>query len=238
MNNKLVIISGTSSGLGLVVANQLILDGYSVVGISRRKLLPTKQNTDNYYHYEFDLNNTAEIPSLVSEIVERHGKPYGLINNAAIGSDGLLPTMHNSEIINLLNLNILSPMILTKYISRKMLENRDGRIINISSIIARTGYKGLSVYAASKSALEGFSRSLARDLGPRGVTVNCIAPGFMSTEMTESLKSSNVESIKRRSALGKFTDLNEVVGGIQYLLSPIAAGVTGTTITIDSGSSA
>ena len=119
-----------------------------------------------------------------------------------------------------------------------MLENGAGRIINISSIIARTGFKGLSVYAASKSALEGFSRSLARDLGLRGVTVNCIAPGFMRTEMTENLKASNIESIKRRSALGKFTDVSEVVGGIRYLLSPIAAGVTGTTLTIDSGSSA
>jgi 3-oxoacyl-[acyl-carrier protein] reductase len=209
-----------------------------VVGISRRNLPPTNPNTENYYHYEFDLSNIAGIPSLVNEIVQKHGKPYGLINNAAIGSDGLLPTMHNLEIINLLNLNILSPIILTKYVSREMLENRTGRIINISSIIARTGYKGLSVYAASKSALEGFSGSLARDLGPRGVTVNCIAPGFMSTEMTENLKANNIESIKRRSALGKFTDLNEVVGGIQYLLSPIAAGVTGTTLTIDSGSSA
>jgi 3-oxoacyl-[acyl-carrier protein] reductase len=238
MNNKLVIISGTSSGLGLIATNQLILDGYRVIGISRRKIPTTLINKIDYHHYEFDLSEVAEIPNLVNIIVKKHGVPYGLINNAASGCDGLLPTMHNSEIISVLNLNILSPIILSKYVSRKMLENRTGRIINISSIIARTGYKGLSVYAASKSALEGFSRSLARDLGSRGVTVNCIAPGFMSTEMTENLNVSKIESIKRRSALGKFTEVSEVVGGIQYLLSPIASGVTGTTLTIDSGSSA
>ena len=119
-----------------------------------------------------------------------------------------------------------------------MLEQREGRIINISSIVAKTGYRGLSVYGASKAAMEGFSHSLARDVGPRGVTVNCVAPGFVDTEMTASLGEDNLDRIKRRSALGRFPSSDEVAAGIEYLLSPSAAGVTGTTLTIDAGNTA
>ncbi len=119
-----------------------------------------------------------------------------------------------------------------------MLDKREGRIVNVSSIVAQTGYKGLSVYAASKAGLEGFTRSLSRDLGPRGITVNCVAPGFIQTEMTSGLDQEKLQSVRRRSALQRLPDLLEVVGGIEYLLSAKAAGVTGTTLTIDAGNRA
>jgi len=240
MSQKLVVVTGTSSGLGRATAQLLIAKDYKVVGVARRSVTAEDLSVDarSYQHIEFDLNETSNIPDLSSTIIKQHGKPYALINNAAIGTDGLLPTMHNSDIEGILNLNILAPIILTKYLIRPMLEQRSGRIINISSIVAKTGYRGLSVYGASKAAMEGFTHSLARDVGPRGITVNCVAPGFVDTEMTESLGEENLERIKRRAALGRFPSSTEIAAGIEYLLSPSAAGITGTTLTIDAGNTA
>ena len=240
MSQKIVVITGTSSGLGFATTKRLIAGGYRVVGVARRTVSATDLGVDasSYDHIEFDLKNISQIPELASTIIKQQGKPYALVNNAAIGTDGLLPTMHNSDIEGILDLNVLAPILLTKYLIRPMLEQREGRIINISSIVAKTGYRGLSVYGASKAAMEGFSHSLARDVGPRGVTVNCVAPGFVDTEMTASLGEDNLDRIKRRSALGRFPSSDEVAAGIEYLLSPSAAGVTGTTLTIDAGNTA
>lgn len=240
MSQKIVVITGTSSGLGFATAQRLISTGYRVVGVARRKVSAADLGVDpsSYDHIEFDLKNISQIPDLGSTIIKQHGKPYALVNNAAIGTDGMLPTMHNTEIEEILDLNVLAPIVLTKYLIRPMLEQRQGRIVNISSIVAKTGYRGLSVYGASKAAMEGFTHSLARDVGPRGITVNCIAPGFVDTEMTASLGDENLERIKRRAALGRFPSADEVAAGIEYLLSPSAAGVTGTTLTIDAGNTA
>ena len=237
---KIVIVSGTSSGIGQAVAKKLISSNFRVVGISRRMV--TSENiedrTGSYSHITFDLNDIDSIPELCSNLIRDFGRPFGLVNNAAIGTDGLLPTMHLSEIQKLVSLNVLSRIVLTKYMLRPLIEQRSGRVINISSIVARTGYKGLSVYAATKAALEGFTHSLARDVGSRGVTVNCIAPGFVDTEMTVALGSENLDKIKRRAALGRFPTPQEIASGVDFLLSEAAAGITGTTITIDAGNTA
>jgi 3-oxoacyl-[acyl-carrier protein] reductase len=237
MTSKLVVVTGASSGLGRLACVTLAEMGYKILGISRRPITNVELNLSvNQFNYvQFDLSDVSEIHNLVSKLVVQHGKPYALINNAAVGSDGLLPTMHNSEIENTIMTNLMSPIVLTKFVSRHMLDMREGRIVNISSIVAQSGYKGLSVYGATKAGLEGFSRSLSRDLGPRGVTVNCIAPGFMETEMTRELDQGKLGSIVRRSALQRLPALSEVVAGIAYLLSPSAAGITGTTLTIDGG---
>ena len=113
-----------------------------------------------------------------------------------------------------------------------------GRIVNISSIVARTGYRGLASYGATKSAIEGFTRSLARDLGPRQVTVNAVAPGFLETDMTSGLGDKNLTRIKGRSALGRFAEVSEVAASVSYLLSAEASGITGATLTVDAGSTA
>ncbi len=235
--SSLVIVTGTSSGLGRVTAARLIKEGYLVVGISRRDI-DTSELGDNYVHVRADLADIAAIPSLVKSLVATYGAPYGLVNNAASGLDGLLPTMHNSEIGKAIELNLHSPIVLTKYVSRHMVSRNVGRIVNISSIVAKTGYRGLSVYAATKAGLEGFTRSLARDLGRRGVTVNCVAPGFLDTEMTQSLDSANLARIKSRSPLDRFATTAEVAGAVAYLLSADAEGVTGTVLTVDAGGTA
>src|SRR5690606_10233958 len=185
-----------------------------------------------------DLSELESVPALCSHWVRQYGRPYALVNNAAVGYDGVLATLHNSEIDTLLKVNLQAPILLCKYLLRPMLLNQRGRVVNISSIIARTGFNGLSVYAATKAGLEGFSKSLAREVGKAGITVNCVAPGYMQTDMTQSLQGDKLDSIKRRSPLGRLATPDDAASAVLYLLSEQAAAITGTTITVDAGSTA
>ena len=232
-----VIVTGASGGVGHATAARLAGQGYHVIGVSRRPVTYPELG-DRYTHVCADLSDLPALPALVKSVVAEHGPPYGLVNNAAAGLDGLLPTMHNSEITAVVELDLISPIMLTKYVSRHMVTKGVGRIVNVSSIVARTGFRGLSVYAAAKAGLEGFTRSLARDLGARGVTVNCVAPGFLATEMTKTLGDAQLSRIKARSPMGRFAGTQEVAGAIAYLLSPEAGGLTGTVVTVDAGATA
>lgn len=238
--SDLIVVTGTSGGLGRAIAERLIVDGYRVVGVARRSVTPADVggDDDTYAHVQFDLGDIDAIGSLVHRIVDEFGKPFGLVNNAAIGTDGILPTMHNSDIEQVVRLNVTSPIVLTKYAVRHMIAARRGRIVNVSSIVAHTGYRGLAAYGATKAAMEGFTRSLARDVGKRQVTVNAVAPGFLATEMTSALGEQNLDRIRSRSALGRFAEVEEVAAMIAHLMSDAAAGVTGTTMTVDAGSTA
>jgi 3-oxoacyl-[acyl-carrier protein] reductase len=240
VDDALVIVTGTSGGLGAAIARRIAADGGRVVGISRRQIAAVDLGiaANRYSHVTADLGNIRSIGDVVKGIIDEHGHPFGVVNNAAIGTDGMLPTMHNSDIEHLIAVNVTAPIVLTKYAVRYMLSARRGRVVNISSIVAQTGYRGLAAYGASKAAMEGFTRSLARDLGRRGITVNAVAPGFLATEMTSRLGDDNLERIRRRSALSRFASTDEVAGAVGYLLSDAADGVTGSTITVDAGSSA
>ena len=235
--SDLVVVTGTSSGLGRATARRLVADGYHVLGIARRDVAVADIG-EGYAHLSADLSDVEAIPALARRVIDEHGRPYGLVNNAASGLDGLLPTMHNTQVRSVLELDLLSPIVLTKYLCRPMLSAGRGRIVNVSSIVARTGYRGLSVYGAAKAGLEGFTRSLARDLGARGVTVNTVAPGFLDTEMTSVLDAGNMDRVRKRSPMNRFATAEEVAAAIAFLLTPAAAGVTGTTLTVDAGSSA
>ena len=236
----LVIVTGTSGGLGAAFSRSLIGAGYRVAGIARRPVTAQDLDVDpdHYHHVQADLGNIDGIADLVGDLVDTLGKPYALINNAALGTDGMLPTMHNSEIEEMIAVNVTAPIVLTKYVVRHMLSARRGRVVNVSSIVARTGYRGLAAYGATKASMEGFTRSLARDLGRRKVTVNALAPGFLATEMTSGLGDQNLERIEKRSALGRFANVDEVAAAALYLLSDAGGAVTGTTVTVDAGGSA
>ncbi|MEX0333112.1 SDR family NAD(P)-dependent oxidoreductase [Vibrio tubiashii] len=237
-----VIVTGSAKGLGLEISKQLVRAGYKVIGISRTATAEYTSLQAEYpeqvYFYQFDFANTAEISSLVKQVTKDHGRIYGLINNAALGHDGVLATMHESDISEVIKVNVEAPILLTKYVSRSMLLNKTGRIVNVGSIIGSTGFNGLSVYGATKSALGGFTKSLARELGKAQITVNTLAPGYMETNMTGGLKGDKLEKIKRRSCLGRLANVSDAASTALFLVSENAAGITGTTFTVDAGSTA
>ena len=234
-----VLITGTTGDLGGSIAALLLSEGYRVIGVARRNQVAAQlENHPNYTHKCFDLSDIKGIPNLVSEVVTDFGPIYGLVNNSALGLDGVLPTMHAKDVQSLITVNLNAPIELTKYVIRSMLLARQGRVVNISSVVARTGYKGLSVYAATKSGLEGFSKSLAREVGKRGITVNNVAPGFMHTEMTAQMTEEQMNQIRRRTPLGRLVTCEEVADTVAFLLSRKASGITGQTLTVDAGASA
>ena len=238
--NKNIIVTGARRGLGLAITQRLAADGYNVIAVARSESveLNTLYEGKNVFFERFDLSETEHIHQWCTMLTKRYGRIYGLINNAAIGNDGVLTTMHENDIAQLLLVNLQSPIILSKYISRSMLLNGSGRIINISSIIASTGFSGLSVYAATKAGLIGFTKSLSRELGKANITVNCIAPGYMETDMTQGIATEKLSSIKRRSPSGKLAGVNDVAASVSFLLGEGGSMITGTTITIDAGSTA
>ena len=239
---KLIIVTGASKGLGLVICKRLLHKGYKVVGINRTvsdEFLALQQEfSQTLFNQTYDFSNTEGIQNLVRDITKNHGYIYGLVNNAALGHDGVLGTMHETQIKELITVNIEAPILLTKYVSRSMLMKLQGRVINIGSIIASTGFNGLSVYGATKASLSGFTKSLARELGKANITVNTVAPGYMKTAMTSGLEGEKLKSIERRSPLGHLATVEDVAGAVDYLLSDDAKNITGTTITVDAGSTA
>jgi 3-oxoacyl-[acyl-carrier protein] reductase len=249
-----VLVTGGSRGIGLAIARRLAAAGYNVIAVARRESDELReaigevvkqglvnqglvnQGLGGLHFKAFDLSEVDAIPSFVKELRDEFGAIYGLVNNAGIGTEGLLATMHNTEIESLVRLNILSPIVLTKYVVRHMMADGAGRIINMSSIIATTGYNGLSVYGATKAA--GFTRSLAREVGKLGITVNAIAPGFVDTELTQGLADDQRKRIAGRSALRRLPEADDVARMVEYLLGDGGRNVTGTVLTIDAGNTA
>lgn len=238
-----VLVSGGTRGVGLAIARKLAGDGFRVFALGRKEsdglnaaIAQFPAGVMNFV--PFDLANIDVIPDLIREMKAEHGPLYGLVNNAALGTDGLLSNMHNSDIEKLVRLNTISPITLTKYAVRGMMTAGEGRVVNISSIIGFTGYSGLSVYGATKAAMLGFTRSLAREVGKLGVTVNAVAPGFMETEMTESMTPEQRAKIASRSAMRRLAEVEDVANAVSYLMSDAARNVTGTTITVDAGNTA
>jgi 3-oxoacyl-[acyl-carrier protein] reductase len=237
-----VLVTGGSRGIGLAIATRLAGAGYNVIAVARREteeLAAAVRASEKCLHFRAcDLAAIDAIPAFAKLVRDEFGAIYGLVNNAGLGTDGLLATMHNSEIEALVQLNVLSPIILTKYIARHMMADGAGRIINISSIIASTGYNGLSVYGATKAAATGFTRSLAREVGKLGITVNAVAPGFIDTELTHNLSDEGRKRIAGRSALRRLPETEDVARMVEYLLGEGGRNVTGAVFTIDAGNTA
>src|SRR5271163_558475 len=253
-----VLITGGSRGLGLGIARKLAAAGYCVITVARKpnkELLaaiaqakrgkggksakPGKPGSRGALHFvPFDLGKIDEIPALVRDLHKQFGPLFGLVNNAALGLDGALALMHNSQIEELVRVNTLSPIVLSKYVVRAMMSERAGRIVNVASIIGFTGYSGLSVYAATKASMLGFTRSLAREVGRLGIAVNAVAPGFLDTEMTHGLAGEQRERVMRRSALRKLASVDDVANAVEYLLSEKARSISGTVLTVDAGATA
>lgn len=241
-----VIVTGGTRGLGLGIAVKLAAEGYGVIAVARKQ---TEQLTSamapggpakpgSLRFFPFDLGQIDGIPELVRSLRKEFGPIYGLVNNAAVGFDGTLALMHNSQIEQVVRMNTLSPIVLTKYVVRSMMAEGEGRIVNVASIIGFTGYSGLSVYGATKASMLGFTRSLAREVGRRGINVNAVAPGFLDTKMTEGLNEEQRQQIARRSALRRLPALEDVANAVEFLMGEKSASITGTVLTVDAGATA
>ncbi len=240
-----VVVTGASRGLGLAITEQLARDGFRVIAVARRDSEAltnagkvAERGRGEVVYRPLDLSNISEIPSFVRSLRGQFGPIYGLVNNAGLGTGGLLATMPDAEIQRIIQLNTHSPILLSKYVVRVMMAEGRGRIINISSIVASTGFNALSVYAATKASLVGFTRSLAREVGRAGVNVNAIAPGFVDTEMTGSLEGAERERVIGRSALRRLATPEDVAAMAAFLMGEGGHNITGAIMTVDAGATA
>jgi len=238
-----VIISGGARGLGLGFVKALLEAGYSVSTFSRRKTNDVAEllagHPDAFGFWMADVTDSDKLTATVREAQDRFGPVYGVVNNAAISVDGVLATLPEVEVSRMLAVNLEGAIRLTRLCVRSMLRGTGGgRIVNISSIVGQRGYNGLAVYSATKAGLDGFTRSLARELGRRGIAVNSIAPGYMRTEMSMGLSEEQLGQIVRRTPMSRLAVLEDIIPLLLFLLSDDAAFITGQTIIVDGGISA
>ena len=240
-----VLVTGGSRGLGLGIVRDLAASGHRVLAVARRPsdalteaMEAARDGAGEVHFVAVDLAEIDAIPAMVQEQRRLHGPLYGLVNNAGVGTEGMLATMHNSQIEALIRINTLSPIVLSKYAVRGMMAEGRGRVVNMASIIGSTGYNGLSVYGATKASLVGFTKSLAREVGRVGITVNAVAPGFVVTELTGGLGQAQREQIAKRSALRRLVEVEDVAKAVGFLMSDAARNITGTVLTVDAGNTA
>lgn len=241
-----IIVTGASRGIGLAVARELARADHCVLAVARRETAELRAAADDartqvsgdIRFVSFDLEKIDEIAHFMRSLREAHGPIYGLVNNAGISVEGLLPLLRERDIQRVVRLNVLAPILVAKQAVRSMIASSEGRIVNMASIVATTGYSGLSVYAATKASMVGFTRSLAREVGALGITVNAVAPGFIETDLTAGAHSGLVEAIARRSALKRLTKTEDVAHAVSFLLSDKARNVTGAVLTVDAGGTA
>lgn len=238
-----VLVSGGSRGLGLAIVQTLLAQGHHVATFSRsisepiERLKSNSQLGSRFVHAVLDAANATELRKFVQDRQKDWGRIDALINNAGLAYDNVLAMTPDDEIERMLDVNLKAALLLSKECSRQMLSQNSGNIINIASIIAERGFRGLSAYAATKAGMIGMTRSLARELGPRGIRVNAVAPGYLETDMSADLDDAQRGQIERRTPLGRLGTVDDVVPVITFLLSPASRFVTGQVITVDGGSS-
>ena len=241
-----VIVSGGSRGLGLCISLRLAASGFAVHAVARRMTTELSEAIESVdaegagtlSFQSFDLTELAGLGSFLKKLKVEIGPIYGLVNNAGIGTSGLASRISDADVESLIRLNVTVPILLTKHVLKSMLAQGDGRIVNISSIVSMTGYSGLSAYSASKAALNGFTGSLARELGCAGITVNSVAPGFIDTDMTESLQGDARAKIERRNSLQRLAEVGDVAHMVDFLMSEKARNITGAIMKVDAGGTA
>lgn len=235
-----IVITGASRGLGEHACLRLLAAGHTVVAVSRSRPMVLEETAERAGNSERltvllrDLSDPVVASTLIHDI-EVIAPCVALLNNAAVSHAGLTATLSEREVTEMINLNLVTPILLSRLAGMYMMRRRGGCIINVSSVAASSALNGLAVYGATKAGLEQFSRALARELGPRGVRVNCVAPGFLDTAMSASLDDARRQSIRRRTPLNGGIGLDDACAAIEFLLSNEAKAVTGQVITVDGG---
>jgi len=240
-NGKVILVSGGSRGLGKEIIEYLLKKKFIVATFSRsetdfiKELRDGEAYKDNFYWESLDATDYISLKAFVFNIYKKYGKIDGLVNNAGATLEQLLPVTRENDIDDIINLNLGSVIHLSRHVSRVMLNQNAGVIINISSIVGVRGFKGTSVYGASKAALDGFTRALARELGSKGIRVNSISPGFMDTDMTKNMPAGKKAQIIRRTPLGRLGKVEDMVGLVNFLCSDESGFITGQSFIVDGG---
>ena len=237
--SSLVLVTGGSRGLGIAIVKQLLKEGHQVATFSRKFTEEIKQLQSQFPGYLFHFNGDMARQETLEEIVKKVEKEIGpiesVVNNASIAYDGILATMPPTKIERLISINLTGTLLLTRLVVRQMIVRARGNVISISSIIGLRGYPGLAAYTSTKAGIDGMTRALAWELGPRNIRVNSIAPGYLETEMTEGLGERQRKQIMQRTPLRRLGRTEDVVGTVSFLLSPASSFITGQTIVIDGG---
>jgi 3-oxoacyl-[acyl-carrier protein] reductase len=242
MIKKAVLVTGVSKGVGSEIARVLLGNGYSVFGVSRTqtenvtKFLEDYPN--NFFFKSIDLSNEQAYHDIfkVNDFIQPTVQLVGFVNNAAMAYDDIVTNLNLKSLNKMFAVNVSTPMMLTKYVLRNfLLHKTHGSIIHISSISVHTGYKGLAMYAASKGALEAFSKNTAREWGARNIRSNAIVAGFMETDMSSTLSTDQKSRIYKRTSLKTATSVKSVADTVDFLISEKSKSITGQNIFVDSG---
>ena len=241
LEDKVALVTGASRGIGKAIAASLAAQGFTVVGTAT-----SDSGAENVAAYLQGMSNAGgglvlrvgeqeSISKAIASINENYGAPAVLVNNAGVTRDNILMRMKEDEWNDVIDTNLGALYRISKACLRGMTKARWGRIINITSVVGSMGNAGQSNYAASKAGAEGFTRALARELGSRSITVNCVAPGFIDTDMTRELSDEQRELMQQQIPLGRLGDADEVAALVSFLASPRAGYITGETIHINGG---
>ncbi len=239
--NQIAVVTGAGRGIGRAIALKFATEGADVVVVSR-----TAENSEKVaaeiralgrkaWAHAVDVAEAAAVSAAAEKILAEAGKVDILVNNAGVTRDGLLMRMSDADWDTVLNTNLKGAFLFTKAFSRAFAKQRSGRIINISSVIGLIGNAGQSNYAASKAGLFGFTQSVAREFASRGITANCIAPGFIETDMTAELNAELKAAILKQIPMGRFGAADDIANAALFLAGAAASYVTGQVLTVDGG---
>lgn len=236
---RIALITGGSKGLGAGLVDAFLNAGYIVETCSRTPTDATRAVErdwgDRFRSTATDISKRADAERFVKEVAARRGRIDVLVNNAGVAREGVIALFGDEALDQLVDLNLKGTVYVTRAASRAMLARRAGSIVNVSSIVGLSGYRGLSVYAATKAALDGFTRSLARELGSRGITVNSVAPGYMRTEMSHGLDEAQLQQISRRTPMGRLGEPGDVARAVLFLCDEANRFITGHVLVVDGG---
>jgi len=238
---KVCLVTGASRGIGAAISDQLGNQGYTVIGTATSASGAEKIDQRfkdqgiNGAGMVLNVTDSQSISDLLEQVGEQFGAPTVLINNAGITKDNLLLRMKDEEWFDVIDTNLSSIFRLSKACLKPMTRARWGRIVNISSVVGSMGNAGQSNYSATKAGVAGFARSLAKEIGSRGITVNTVAPGFIATDMTKNLPDAHKQSMLSQVPLGRLGDPDEIASVVSFLVSDSAGYITGETIHVNGG---
>lgn len=239
LQGEIALVTGASRGIGAAIADELAAMGATVIGTATTEAgaeaIEARLAPRGGCGRVLNVTEAASVEALIEDITKQHGAASILVNNAGITRDQLLMRMRDEDWQAILDTNLTSVYRLSKAVMRGMMKARKGRIISIASVIGLTGNPGQSNYAAAKAGIIAFSKSLAREIGSRGITVNVVAPGFIDTDMTRGLPEESKQALLGQIALGRFGEASDIAKAVGFLASPAAAYITGETLHVNGG---